>query len=138
MELGPIEILVIGFPENNFTGEIAPALADLVETGLIRVIDLVFIAKDADGNVLGVELSELDDSVKVLFQPHVLEPAGMIADEDVEDIGAGLKPDSSAAILLVEHVWATRFQQAVADAGGQLISSLRIPKEVIDMVLADS
>jgi len=138
MELGPIEILVIGFPENNFTGEIAPALADLVETGLIRVIDLVFIAKDADGNVLGVELSELDDSVKVLFQPHVLEPAGMIADEDVEDIGAGLKPDSSAAILLVEHVWATRFQRAVADAGGQLISSLRIPKEVIDMVLADS
>jgi len=138
MELGPIEILVIGFPENHFTGEVAPALADLVESGLIRVIDLVFVTKDADSNVLGVELSELDETVRVMFQPHVLEPAGMIADEDVEDIGADLAPNSSAAVLLVEHVWATKFQHAVADAGGQLISSLRIPKEVVDMVLQDS
>jgi hypothetical protein len=135
MEMGPIEILIVGFPGNQFSGEIAPALAELVETGQIRVIDLVFVAKDGEGDVVGVELSDIDPAISAAFQPSVDEPSGLLAEEDIEDIGIALEPNSSAAILLFEHVWATKFQQAVVDSGGVLIDSIRIPKAVVDEVV---
>ena len=138
MDIGPVEILVVSFPDSQFTGEIAPALAELVETGTIRVIDLVFITKSADGEVLGVELSDLDEATGAAFRPHVEEPSGMLSDEDIAHLGAELKPNSSAAILLFEHVWATRFRDAVLGSGGELVASIRIPKEVVDEVLAAS
>jgi uncharacterized membrane protein len=138
MAIGPVEILVVSFPGNQFSGEIAPALAELVETGLIRVIDLVFVAKDAQGEVLGVELSDLDEAIGSAFTPHVEEPSGLLADEDIADLGADLEPNSSAAILLFEHVWATRFRDAVLGSGGELVASIRIPKEVVDEVVGAS
>jgi hypothetical protein len=137
-DIGPVEILVVGFPGNQFTGEIAPALAELVQSGLIRVIDLVFVAKDADGNVVGIELSDIDPAASAAFQPHVEEPSGLLAEEDIEDLGADLPPDSSAAILLFEHLWATKFRDAVLDSGGELLASIRIPKEVVDEVVGAS
>lgn len=136
MDIGPVEILVVSFPGNQFTGEIAPALAELVAAGTIRVIDLVFVTKSADGDVLGVELSELDEATGAAFLPHVEEPSGLLADEDIQDLSADLKPNSSAAILLFEHVWATQFRDAVLDSGGELVASIRIPKEVVDEVVA--
>jgi uncharacterized membrane protein len=138
MDIGPVEILVVGFPGNQFTGEIAPALEDLVQSGLIRVIDLVFVTKDADGTVVGIELSDVDEGTSSAFQPHVEEPSGLLSDEDIEDLGAELEPNSSAAILLFEHLWATRFRDAVVNSGGQLVASIRIPKEAIDEVVAAS
>ena len=136
--MGPIEILVISFPGNAFNGEVAPALGELVQSGTIRVIDLVFVTKDADGNVAGLELSELDEATSSAFRPHVEEPNGMLAEEDIADLSAELEPNSSAAILMFEHVWATRFRDAVVDSGGELIAAIRIPKEAIDEVLAAS
>ena len=138
MDVGPVEILVVSFPGSEFTGEIAPALGELVQSGLIRVIDLVFVTKSADGDVLGIELSDLDDATSGAFQPHVEEPSGMLSDEDIEDLGADLAPGSSAAILLFEHVWATRFRDAVISSGGELVAAIRIPKEVVDEVLSAS
>jgi uncharacterized membrane protein len=138
MGIGPVEILVVAFPENQFTGEIAPALEELVTSGLIRVIDLVFVTKDADGDVVGIELSDLDSAISAAFQPHVEEPSGLISEEDIEDLGADLPPNSSAAILLFEHVWATKFRDAVLGSGGQLVASIRIPKEAIDEVVGAS
>jgi uncharacterized membrane protein len=138
MDIGPVEILVVGFPGNQFTGEIAPALGELVESGLIRVIDLVFIAKDAEGDVVAIELDELDDTLTVAFQPHVESPSGLIAEDDIDDLGADLPPNSSAAILLFEHVGATKFRDAVVSSGGELVASIRIPKEVIDEVVGAS
>lgn len=138
MDIGPVEILVVGFPGNQFTGEVAPALGELVESGLIRLIDLVFVTKDANGDVVGVELSDLDEATSAAFHPHVAAPSGMLADEDIEDIGADLAPESSAAILLFEHVWATKFRDAVLGSGGELIASIRIPKEVVDEVVGAS
>jgi uncharacterized membrane protein len=135
-ELGPVEILIVGFPGNQFNGEIAPALGDLVADGLVRVIDLVFVTKDGAGDVVGIELSDLDDAIGSAFAPHVGEPSGILADEDIEDLGADLEPNSSAAILVVEHLWATKFRDAVAGSGGELLASIRIPKEVMDEVLA--
>jgi len=138
MDIGPVEILVVGFPGNQFTGEIAPALGELVESGLIRLIDLVFVTKDANGDVVGIELSDLDETTTAAFHPHVEMPSGMLADEDIADIGADLAPESSAAILLFEHVWATKFRDAVLGSGGELIASIRIPKEVVDEVVGAS
>jgi hypothetical protein len=137
-DIGPVEILVVGFPGNQFSGEVAPALAELVQGGLIRVIDLVFVTKDADGDVVGIELSDVDPAVSAAFQPHVEEPSGLLAEEDIEDLGADLPPDSSAAILVFEHLWATKFRDAVVNSGGELLASIRIPKEVVDEVVGAS
>ena len=135
-DIGPVEILVVGFPGNQFNGDVAPALADLVESGMIRVIDLVFVTKDDAGDVVGIELSDLEESTSAAFQPHVEEPSGLLSEEDIADLGADLPPNSSAAILLFEHVWATRFRDAVLDSGGEMLAAIRIPKEAIDEVLA--
>ena len=136
MSIGPVEILVVSFPGNEFNGDVAPALAELVQAGLIRVIDLVFVTKDAAGDVAAIELSELDEATSAAFRPHVEEPSGMLAEEDIEDLAADLDSNSSAAILMFEHVWATRFRDAVVESGGELVASIRIPKEAIDEVLA--
>ena len=138
MSIGPVEILVISFPGNKFNGDVAPALAELVETGMIKVIDLVFVAKDAAGDVAALELSELDEATGAAFRPHVEEPSGMLSEEDIDELAADLESNSSAAILMFEHVWATRFRDAVVDSGGELLASIRIPKEAIDEVLAAS
>ena len=95
-------------------------------------------SKDADGNVVGIELSDIDPAASAAFQPHVEEPSGLLAEEDIEDLGADLPPDSSAAILLFEHLWATKFRDAVLDSGGELLASIRIPKEVVDEVVGAS
>jgi uncharacterized membrane protein len=136
MDVGPVEILMVEFPGNEFTGEIAPALAELVDQGTIRVIDLLFVTKDADGNVGAIELRDTDDAVRSAFEPIVEEASGLLSEEDIEDLGEGLDPNSSAAMLLFEHVWATRFRDAVLASGGELLASVRIPKEVVDEVVA--
>ena len=117
MDIGPVEILVIGFPGNQFNGEVAPALAELVQSGLIRVIDLVFVTKDEAGDVVGIELYDIDESISVAFQPHVEEPSGLLADEDIEDLGADLAPNSSAAILAVRAPVGDEVPRAVRRLG---------------------
>ena len=136
MSLGPIEIIVVGFPENQFTGEIAPALADLVESGIVRIVDLVFIAKDDDGEVAAIELNELDDAISESYLTLVEELDALIGEEDIEDFGEQLEPGSSIALLVVEHVWAKSFADAVANSGGVLVESIRIPREVVEELTA--
>jgi uncharacterized membrane protein len=138
MSIGPVEVLIVSFPGNKFTGDVAPALAELVEKKMIRVIDLVFVTKDADGNVVGVELAELDEATAAAYRAHVEEPSGMVSDDDIAELGAELAPNSSAAILLFEHLWATKFRDACVAAGGELVASIRIPQDVIKDVLAAS
>jgi len=135
-DLGPVELLFVEFPGNQFSGEIAPALQELVESGTIRVIDLVFVVKDADGNVAGIELEDLGEDARGAFDPVVEELAGLISDEDVEDLGEALEPNSSAAILLFENVWATKFRDALVNSGGQLLARIPIPQYAIDEVSA--
>ena len=90
MSLGPIEIIVVGFPENQFTGEIVPALTDLVEAGFVRIVDLVFVTKDDDGTVAAVELNELDSAVSDAYVTLVEELDSLIGEEDIEDFGEQL------------------------------------------------
>jgi hypothetical protein len=130
-EIGPVEYMVVGFPGNKFRGEIAPALADLVEAGTIRIIDLTFVGKDADGNVLALELNDLDPDVQEAFGSVEHEVGGLFNEEDLEAVAEQLEPNSSAALLVWEDVWAARFANAVRDADGVLLDIQRIPHEVV-------
>ena len=135
--LGPVEIAVIGFPENKFTGEIAPAIADLVESGTVSILDLVFITKDEDGSVAGVELSELDDDVAAPYHQLDGEAGGLLGDEDFEQIGEALDPNSSALAIVWENTWARKLIGAIQNAGGVLVAHDRIDAATVQAVLAD-
>lgn len=136
MGIGPVEYMVVAFPGNKFKGEIGPALQELVDAGTIRIIDLAFVHKDANGDVVGVELEDEGSDVFQAFHAITAERGGLINDDDMMDIGEALDPDSSAAILVWEDVWATRFKEAVIGAGGVLVDIQRIPYEIVDAALA--
>jgi len=129
MTLGPVEYLVISFPGNQFRGDIAPAIADLVENGTIRILDLVFVKKDAEGNVLSFEFSDLPEAA--VFADIDGDADGLLSDEDVEVAAEMLAPDSSALFVLWEDRWAADLASAIAAAGGELVIGERIPRDVI-------
>ncbi len=135
MTIGPLEYIVVGFPGNKFNGDIAPALAKLIESNTIRILDLLFIAKDADGDVVAVEFDELDELAA--FADLDGETGGLITPEDVEHAAARLEPNSAAALLIWEDVWATEFATALRDSGGVLLEGGRIPHELVEIALAD-
>jgi Family of unknown function (DUF6325) len=129
-EMGPIDYLVIEWPGRQPTGEAAPHLVDLVERGLIRVLDLAFIRKDEDGSVAGVEISEVGDQVAEM---KVFEGAssGLLSDDDVAEAGDVLEPGTSAALLVYENRWAAPLAAALRRSGGQLVASGRIPIQAL-------
>jgi uncharacterized membrane protein len=131
MDYGPVDLLVVRFPKNKFTGEIVDELKALVDAGTIRVMDLIFVTKDADGNIESIELTDLDDTVAVQFDAFVDELEGLFSPEDAQVIGSNLEPDSSAGLLLYENVWARKFADAVAKVNGEVLVSERIPRAII-------
>jgi hypothetical protein len=133
MPLGPVEYIVVSFPGNQFNGQIAPELVALVESGTIRILDLIFIGKDAEGAVLAFEIDELADTLGFDRLPG--EVGGLIGPEDIEFVGAQLETNSSAALLIWEDVWATPFASAVLESGGILLQGARIPHDVIESAL---
>jgi hypothetical protein len=130
-EIGPVDYAVIAFPGNQFKGEIAPAIADLVENGTIRVIDIAFAGKNADGDAVAFELTELDPEVQAGLEKAGVEVGGLLNDDDLMDIAAGLEPNSSAALIVWENVWARKVTQAMRDAGGELVAFERLPHDVV-------
>lgn len=136
MSRGPVSYLVIEFPGNQFKGEIMPALNDLVDAGLIRIMDLVVIKKDRDGNVNTLEMSSLDANEATAFQGFRADYLGLFNDEDLAILADTLDNNSSAGILLFENVWATRFTDAVANANGRWVLMESVPKEVLTEALA--
>jgi hypothetical protein len=134
-EAGPIDIVMIGFPGNHFNGEIAPALRDLVVGGQIRVVDLLFVYKDADGTVGSIELGGLGAELEPAFVDIDGQFGGGLLDaEDVDDVGARLEPNNSVAVVAVENLWAIPFIQAVRRAGGDVIDQARVPSAVVAAV----
>jgi uncharacterized membrane protein len=130
-EIGPVEYMIVAFPGNKFTGQIAPELADLVESGTIRIIDLTVVVKDADGNTVGMELLELDPEVQEAFEKMNVEITGLLGEDDIALAADALEPNSSAALLVWEDLWAAKLAQALRDADGVLIQRQVVPHEVI-------
>jgi uncharacterized membrane protein len=134
-EIGPVELMVVAFPGNKFTGEITPALKELVDSGTIRIIDLAFVAKDADGNVAAMELEDLDSDVGKAFQTIEGEIGELVNQEDLMAVGNSLAPNSSAALLVWEDTWATKFAEALANAGAVVLDLQRVPRDVVQAAL---
>ena len=130
-ELAPVDYMIVAFPGNEFKGEIAPALADLVEKGTIRIIDLAFVAKDADGNIGAFELTDIDPDVRKGFENMGVEVNGLFNEEDLQAAGEELDPNSSAALLVWENLWARDVAEAIRNAGGELLDFERLPHEVV-------
>jgi uncharacterized membrane protein len=135
--MGPVEYVVIAFPGNRFKGEIVPAIAELVDNDIVRIIDVAFIKKDADGTVTMFEYDSLDDVLAFGFADIDGEAGGVLNDEDLELAAEALVPDSSAALVVWEHRWAVRVSQAIRDAGGRIIAGERVPDEIVEQALAD-
>jgi hypothetical protein len=136
MSVGPVEVTVIKFPGNQFKGEIAPELADLIETGTIRVIDLIFLWTDENGELTVKELEDLEDEDRSVFEVVVSDQTDLLSDTDTKEIAELIGPNSSAAILVFEHAWATRLRDAILNAKGELVFSERIPHDVVQEAVA--
>jgi len=136
-ELGPVDYVVVEFPADaaNFSGEMASELASLVERDLVRVLDLLFIKKDLDGSVEAFESHEFDDTEVGQLRALETDLALLLAEEDVESVGAALEPGSSAAVLVWENAWAAPFGSAVRRSGGQLVAGGRIPVQALAAAL---
>jgi hypothetical protein len=130
-ELGPVDYVVVEFPagQSNFTGEMVEELLALVEAGIIRVIDVVILTKDADGGIDAIELSDVDE----LGPLEVIETelAELLAEDDIVHLAAAMDPGSTAGVLIWENLWAAPFASAARRSGGQLIANGRIPIQAI-------
>lgn len=129
-EMGPIDYLLVEWRGRQPTGEAMPHLIDLVDRGLIRVLDLAFIAKAEDGSVATLEISDLGDEVEA-FAAFEGASSGLLGDDDIGEAAGALEPGTSAALLVFENRWAAPFAAAVRNSGGQLVASGRIPIQAV-------
>jgi hypothetical protein len=129
--MGPIGYLIVEFPGSKMTGQGLPLLVDLVDRGLIRVLDLAFITKDRDGSVHAVEIADFDRDGQ--FNLAVFEGAssGLLSEDDVTEGGAALEPGSSGAMLIYENRWAAPFVDAIRRGGGELVAAGFVPLDAI-------
>jgi hypothetical protein len=130
-EIGPVDYAIVAFPGNNCRGEIAPALAELVDDGTIRIIDIAFAGKNSKGEAMAFEITELDPDVQAGLDKLGIEVNGLLNHDDLMLAAEALEPDSSAAVLVWENVWARKVTQAMRDAGGQLVAFERLPHDVV-------
>lgn len=133
--IGPVEYLIIQFPGNHFRGDIVPAMAKLIENETVRIIDLVFIMRDAEGNATAYEFDQLEELAP--FDTLHGDVGSLVNAEDLEYAAATLEPNTSAAVLVWEDTWATELALAVRAAGGVVVEGARIPPELVDAALAD-
>ena len=129
--MGPVDYLVVEFPGSRMTGEGLPLLVDLVDRGIIRILDLVFVKKELDGSVEGVAIADLDQDGELDLAVFEGAASGLLDQGDIEDAGGVLEPGSSAGILVYENVWAAPFATALRRGGGQLVASGRIPVQAL-------
>lgn len=137
-ETGPIDYLVVEFPAGTRTGEGMPLLIDLVDRGLIRILDLVFVAKAADGTVTVLELADVDGDGELDLMVFEGVTSGLLGREDVDEAGAVLDPGATAAVLVYENVWAAPLATALRRGGAQLVAGGRIPVDEVEAALAPS
>ncbi|HRO11078.1 DUF6325 family protein [Amaricoccus sp.] len=129
--LGPVEYIVIHFDSDRFSPEVVPALNELLDQGLVRLIDIAAVTRAADGTVSILETQELGPEVAAAFERLTGELSPLLSEADLAELGEDLAPGTAAAALLFEHVWATRFADGVRAANGRLVLAERIPHQVM-------
>jgi Family of unknown function (DUF6325) len=129
--MGPVSYVVVEFPENRMTGEGFPALVDLVDRGLIRVLDLVFVTRDLDGTTTRLELADLDGDGDLDLAVFQGASSGLLGESDISDAGSILEPGSSAGILVYENRWAIPFVEALRGGGGEMVAAGYIPHDAL-------
>ena len=134
MTYGPVDFIAIEFKTEQLTGETLPELLELVKKEIIRVIDLVIIQKE-DGGFQALEIEELSPDVVIAFDPVVTEISGIIQVEDIEAVAEAMEDNTTAALLLIENLWAIKFGESAVRSGGRLVAFDRIPFEVINETL---
>ncbi len=134
----PVEIAIIEFPGSRFNGEIVPALTQLVDDGIVAIIDLVLVSKDVDGSVTVLELSDLDDETSSAFDDLDGEAGGLLSEDDLTQAAEALSLGSSALMIVWQDTWATRLVEAIAASGGRLVAHDRLDAETVAEVLADT
>jgi hypothetical protein len=131
-DVGPVDLAVIKFTGNRFTGEVTPALLDLVRAGTVRVLDALFVYRDSDSRVGSLEIGQLGPDMQPAFvEINGRTGAGLLDADDVAEVGRGLVPNTSALLLVFENLWAARFAGACRRAGGELVDIARIPSHAV-------
>ena len=136
MEVGPVDVYIIGFPGNKFTGRIAPAILELVENGTIRILDLLFVSKDADGVTTVIQAEDLDEDGAAFLAMDVTQP-GALGEEDAEEVSDDLPANSSALLVAFENLWAAKLVDALQEADAVVIDSIRIPVDVVQAAITE-
>ncbi|TXS57642.1 DUF1269 domain-containing protein [Streptomyces sp. t39] len=127
--MGPVDYLVLEFPGNRMTGEGLPLLVDLVDRGLIRILDLAFVTKDGDGTVTAVELRDAGDEAELTVFEGV--SSGLLDQDDLDEAGGVLEPGNSAAVLVYENTWAAPLARALRRSGARMVAGGRIPVQAL-------
>jgi len=135
MDIGPVSYTVIAFPGNRFTGKIAPELEKLIANNVVRIIDLVFVAKDEAGDTVSLEFDQLDELAP--FGELEGEVGGLVNMEDLDHVAANLPPGNSALIIVWEDTWANPLAEAILEAGGVVVDSARIPHDLVEAAMAE-
>ena len=130
-DMGPVDYVLIEFPDGQPKGQAAPLLLDLVDRGLIRILDLMFISKDADGTTTAVEIADIDGDGAPDFMVFEGASSGLLSEEDKDEAGNAMEPDTAALLLVFENRWAAPFAKAMREAGGQLVAFDRIPIQAL-------
>jgi uncharacterized protein DUF6325 len=129
--IGPVSYLIVEFPGNKMTGEGLPALVDLVDRGLIRILDLLFVTRGDDGTLAGMELTDIDQDGELDLMVFEGAASGLIDDADLADAASVVEPGSSAAILLFENTWARQFTQALRNGGAEVVAAGYVPLDAL-------
>jgi hypothetical protein len=137
MTFGPIDLVVLEFKDNTFDDEILGGMVELVADEIVRILDLVIVHKDKQGEVVVQELKELSPFELQLLEPLRAEISGMITVDDIKVIGKRLRENSLAAIMLFENLWVIRLKQDVSDGGGRLVMHERIPNDIVSEAIKD-
>ena len=135
MPLGPVDVYIIGFPGNNFRGEIVPAILEQVEKGVIRVVDVLFVAKDLDGNVAVLTIEDLGPEGAAFAEIDVIQ-SDALNEEDAEEVAEDIPAGSSALLIAYENTWMQDLVMAFARADAFVIDQIRIPADVVNEVVA--
>jgi hypothetical protein len=136
MALGPVDVYIVGFPKNNFTGEIVPAIQKQVDAGVIRILDVLFVSKDANGVITTFTAQDIGPDGAAYAHVDLIEP-GVLDRDDADEIADDLQANSSALLIAYENTWMAEVAGAFSRAGAQVIDQIRIPADVVNQAVTN-